>query len=134
MSSRLVLVSRYAHDLARLQEFYTDLLGMEVVPQFTGPDFAFLRSAGGTPIALRAASSLPPGTPAAPGATKLSFDVDDLDATYADWKAKGVEIGGEIADVGAGRVFLARDPEGHTIGVSQLYDGVREYRRQLGLA
>lgn len=36
----------YTHDLTRLQAFYTDLLGMEVVPQLTGPNFMFLRSAG----------------------------------------------------------------------------------------
>ena len=70
---------------------------------------------------------------AQPGATQLGFDVADVEAAYAEWRAKGIEVVSEITDMGAGRMFVARDPDGNTLSVSQLYDGVRAYRAQLGM-
>ena len=39
----------------------------------------------------------------------------------------------EIADNGAGRVFYALDSEGNLLGVAQLHEPVRAYRRSLGI-
>lgn len=33
----------------------------------------------------------------------------------------------------AGRTFLARDPDGHALYISQLFDGVKALRRQYGI-
>ena len=133
MKSSLILVSLYVRDLPGMQVFYTEKLGLEVVPQLTGGGFVFLKPARGTPLALQEAAMLPPGAGTQPGASSLGFDVDDLEATYNDWKAAGVEVVSEIGDMGAGRVFYARDPEGNSIAITQLYDGVRAFRQQLGV-
>ncbi len=53
--------------------------------------------------------------------------------TGQQWKAKSVEILGEVTDMGAGRVFTAKDPEGHYIQVFHLYPGVREMQKQMGM-
>jgi len=133
MNSSLILVSLYVRDLSGMQAFYREKLGLEVIPQLTGGGFVFLKPASGTPLALQDSAMLPPGAGAQPGASTLGFDVDDLDATYQDWKAAGVDVVSEIGDMGAGRLFYARDPEGNSLAVTQLYDAVRAVRRQLGV-
>ena len=131
--SQLVLVSLFVRDLETSRAFYVDLLGMEVVQRLTGDNFIFLRSRAGTPIALRpksgdTAEATPPSV-----AFELAFEVDDVDATRQDWISRGVPVLSEIEDIGAGRMFLARDPDGNTIGVSQLHEPVRQYRASIGL-
>jgi len=133
MKAGLALVSVFVRDVARARAFYTEMLGLEPVPQLSSESFAFLKPASGSPIAVQDTSLLPPGVSAQPGGFRLDFEVDDLDATWSDWKAKGVEGLSEISDMGAGRVFYARDPEGNAIGVAQLYEPVRAMRKQLGL-
>src|SRR6266852_986974 len=61
------------------------------------------------------------------------FEVEDADAVYQQWKAKSVEILGEVIDMGAGRMFTAKDPEGHYIQVFHLYPQVREMQKQMGM-
>ena len=133
MTASLALVGLFVRDLPRARAFYAERLGLEEVPQFSSDTFAFLKSAHGTPIALQTLDQLPPGANAQPGGAQLAFDVADLDATLRDWQAAGVPILTEIADMGAGRTFYALDPEGNLLGVSRLYELVREYRRSLGL-
>jgi catechol 2,3-dioxygenase len=133
LSYKLGLVSLYFRDVARARAFYVDTLGLQVVAEFSGPDFVFLRPAGGTPIALRDAGALPLASHAEPGGFDIGLEVDNVDATLGDWRAKGIDIVKDVQDMGAGRVFLARDPEGHLLSVYQLYDQVRTQRQQYGV-
>jgi len=48
---------------------------------------------------------------------ELSFEVDDVDATWRRWKASGVELLSEPMDLPFGRYFIAKDPEGHYVSV-----------------
>lgn len=131
--SSLVITILYVNDLARSEAFYRDMLGLQKVDRLSGGTFVFLKPEEGTPVALQPLAEMPAGMNGQPGATQLGFDVADLDTTLADWKEQGVEVVSEIIDMGAGRMFLAHDPDGNTISVSQLYDGVRALRKQLGL-
>ncbi|HEX8035342.1 MAG TPA: VOC family protein [Ktedonobacterales bacterium] len=133
MQTRVVLIMLYCRDLERAKAFYTGELGLEVVPQFSSDTFIFLRSDGGTPIALQDATAVPEGRAAEAGSVEIGFDVDDVEAIWRDWKAKGLDVLTEITDNGAGRLFLARDPEGHYLTISQLHDPVRAYRQTLGI-
>lgn len=135
MMPRVVLIMLYCRDLERAKAFYTGELGLEVVPQFSSATFIFLRSDGGTPIALQDAAALPDGRTFAAdsGVVEIGFDVEDVEATWRDWKAKGLDVLTEITDNGAGRFFLARDREGHYMTITQLHDPVRAYRQSLGL-
>ena len=73
------------------------------------------------------------GVPLAHGGIIPGFEVEDADAIYQQWKAKSVEILGEVTDMGAGRTFTAKDPEGHYIQVFHLYPGVCEMQKQMGM-
>jgi hypothetical protein len=48
--------------------------------------------------------------------------------------AQDAEILGEVIDMGAGRTFTAKDPEGHYIQVFHLYPQVREMQGQMGMS
>src|SRR2546425_6382927 len=71
--------------------------------------------------------------PMAHGGIIPGFEVEDADAIYQQWKAKSVEILGEVTDMGAGRTFTAKDPEGHYIQVFHLYPQMRDMQKQMGM-
>ena len=134
MSAKLGLLMLLVEDLPGAKAFYTENLGLEVVAEFSGDDFVLLRSgSGGTNIALQDATKQTYGVPLAHGGIIAGFEVEDADAVYQQWKAKSIEIMGEVFDMGAGRSFTARDPEGHYIQVFHLYPQVREMQKQMGM-
>ena len=135
MSAHLGLLMLLVSDVPRCKAFYTEYLGLEVVTQFSSDEFVMLRSqTGGTSIALQDASKETYGVPLAHGGIIPGFAVDDADAVYQQWKSKSVEIVGEVIDMGAGRSFTAKDPEGHYIQVYHLYPQVREMQQQMGMS
>ena len=105
----------YMQDMDKAKAFYTESLGMTVVEDASSPTFITLRSAGDSMLALqdKMTSRLPPRQEAQPGSVEVSFAVDDVDATWQQWKAKGVEFITEPMDLPFGRYFMAKDPEGH---------------------
>src|SRR5438067_2387059 len=123
------MLSLYVRDVEKAKAFYTGFLGMKVIPALSGPSFVFLQPIEGTPIALQDVTALPPGVPAQAGGFELNFEVEDLDATYQEWKAKGVEVLTEATDMGAGRFFRAKDTEGHVLSLYQLYPQVKAMRQ-----
>ena len=134
MSSHLGLLMLLVSDVPRSKAFYTEYLGLEAVPQFSSDEFVMLRSrTGGTSVALQDATKETYGVPQAHGGIIPGFEVDDADAVYQQWKAKSVEILGEVIDMGAGRMFTAKDPEGHYIQVYHLYPQIREMQKQMGM-
>ncbi len=133
MTYKFGLLTLYYRDVEAAKSFYADTLGIPVVPELTGTGFVFLKPAWGTPIALVNDANFPGGAPSQQGGFQLGLEVEDLDAALAEWQAKGIEIVSGISDMGAGRTFLARGPEGQLISVYQLYDQVRDFRRGLGM-
>src|SRR5438067_611193 len=105
MSYSLGMVSLFVRDVPKVRAFYVDFLGMQVVPEFSSPDFVFLLPAWGTPIALQNAATVPQHLTGRSGGFELNLEVDDVDATWHEWKARGVEGLSEVADMGAGRAF-----------------------------
>jgi predicted enzyme related to lactoylglutathione lyase len=135
MSTRLALVTILVQDMPRAKAFYPDLLGFEVIQDFSSPagDFLFLHSrASGTNIALQDATSTTYGVPLVHGGIVLGFAVEDADAVYREWQSNPVEILGEVGDMGAGRMFPARDPVGNYIQVYHLYPQVRDIQHRMG--
>jgi catechol 2,3-dioxygenase-like lactoylglutathione lyase family enzyme len=118
-----------AQDLARARRFYADKLGLEPAEQRPGGlryrcahgEFAIFQSAGA-----------PSGSH-----TQMSWEVDDIDATVAHLRARGVvfeeydlpglttvagiaEISGNYPSKGAGeRGAWFRDSEGNLLAISQ---------------
>ena len=129
MNYAFEMLSLYVRNVEKAKAFYTEFLGLKLLPAFSGPGFVFLQPTEGTPIALQDTASLPPGVPAQPGGFELNFEVEDLDLAFQEWKAKGVEVLSEVADMGAGRFFRAKDPEGHVLSVYQMYPQVKAMRQ-----
>lgn len=136
MSSQLNLVMILTNDISLSRKFYTELLGFEVIPEFSSPteDFLFLHAkTGGPNIALQDATKQNYGVPLEHGGVILGFAVQDADAVYQDWQSRSVEILSEVIDMGAGRMFAVKDPDGNYIQVYHLHPQVQELQKQRGL-
>lgn len=118
----LGFVILYVNDVEQMKAFYTDLLDMSVVEEVSGPHFVTLRASGGSLVALQdnATAQLPPKDETQPGGVELSFEADDVDATWRRWKESDVELLSEPMDLPFGRYFIAKDPEGHYVSVYRL--------------
>jgi predicted enzyme related to lactoylglutathione lyase len=110
----LGFVVLYVQDMKKVEAFYTDILGLTVVEEVSSPTFVTLRSGGGSLLALqdKTAALMPPAREDQPGSVELSFEVDDVDATWKRWKEQGVTVVAAPVDLPFGRYFLAQDPEG----------------------
>ena len=135
MTSHIGTITLLVSDMQRSKAFYTELLGFEAVPEFSSPagDFLFLRSkTSGPNMALQDANVTTFGVPLARGGLMIGFAVEDADAVYRDWQSKSVEILSEVGDIGAGRLFNAKDPDGNYIQVFHLYPHILEMQQRIG--
>jgi catechol 2,3-dioxygenase-like lactoylglutathione lyase family enzyme len=71
-----------ARDLARARAFYRDKLGLEPLEERTG---GLRYMCGATEFHLFSSAGTPSGE-----STQMAFEVEDLDATLADLRARGV--------------------------------------------
>jgi predicted enzyme related to lactoylglutathione lyase len=71
---------------------------------------------GGTGIAL---APPPPGQDVSPTQTGITLTTDDIDASHAELKARGVDVDAEVSRMGdpVPPMFWFRDPTGHTLMV-----------------
>ena len=115
----LGFVILYVDDMDKAKKFYTDTLDMAVVEAISSPTFVTLRPTGGSLVALqdKAAAKFPPKDETQSGSVELSFEADDVDATWRRWQEQGVELLGDPVDLPFGRYFMAKDPEGHYLSV-----------------
>jgi catechol 2,3-dioxygenase-like lactoylglutathione lyase family enzyme len=109
-----------AQDLDRARAFYRDRLGLEPVEEREG-GLRYL--AGDTEFHVFLSSGAASGP-----ATQLGFEVDDIEATFAELKRRGVvfepdeivDVGGNYPSKGTGeRGAWFRDSEGNVIGLGQ---------------
>jgi catechol 2,3-dioxygenase-like lactoylglutathione lyase family enzyme len=119
-----------AQDLGRARAFYSQMLGLE--PAEERPGGLLYRCARGE-FALFASAGAPSGAH-----TQMSFEVDDMDATVAELRARGVvfeeydapglttvggiaEVAGNYPSKGGGgeRAAWFRDSEGNLLGIGQ---------------
>ncbi|GLF93010.1 VOC family protein [Streptomyces yaizuensis] len=141
MLSHLDAVTIIAGDVERTKAFYTDLLGFSVVPPFTSPegDFVWLRSEerGSSiivqDVATRADKPTQADIPVASGGLMLGFAVDDAEAAHRTALEGGYEIRTPVVDMGFGRTFGVKDPEGNYLQLFDVYPQVKELQRRLGL-
>lgn len=98
--------------------FYGDLLGLPVVER--KDDFAALPLRGGAVLGLWRRETVEPESSGQAGAGEIAFAVADaaaVDATHADWRARGVTILQVPTGMSFGRTFVATDPDGHRLRV-----------------
>lgn len=106
-----------ATDYARSKAFYTEVLGFPIVGQIPGMDVVFI-DIGGTTIELMQGPADDGRRPSC-GFMHLAFEVDDVDATYADLMMRGVTFFIEPKNVGDIRLAFFRDPDGNELELFQ---------------
>ena len=109
-------VSINVPDVATTETFYTDVLGMT---KLLRPDFGFagawLQSPGGGEVHLIEVADW-----VAPAGQHWAFRVDDIDATVAELRSRGVDVGDPRAIPGTpARQTFFFDPAGNMIEVNQ---------------
>ncbi len=133
MTYRLGITIIYVRDIQKMSKFYTQVLGLSVIKEQTADTFITL-AAGRTWIALadvagpwvsRKLNLLPAKREQtiAPVGIELSLEVEDVDATWREWQAKGVQTLTAPQDFPFGRAFDAQDPEGHLLNIYKLRTG-----------
>jgi Lactoylglutathione lyase and related lyases len=111
-------------DMQRSVEFYRDKLGIPM--KFQSPDWTEFAT-GTTTLALHGggvASTQPPaGDPSkVAGACSIGFNVDDVDKTYEELKARGITfVMPPMQREGEGiKLAVAIDPDGLPVSFAQL--------------
>ena len=111
-------------DMDRSVEFYRDKLGIPL--KFQSPDWTEFAT-GTTTLALHGggvpSTQPPPGDPSkVAGACSIGFNVDDVDKTYEELKAKGIRfVMPPMQREGEGiKLAVAIDPDGLPVSFAQL--------------
>jgi glyoxylase I family protein len=104
-------------DFRRAKTFYTETLGFPIAGKL-GDNIVFI-DIGGTTIELMATGDMPPEQRPACGLMHLAFECDDVDATYGDLAAKGVEFHVQPKSVGDIRLAFFKDPDGNELELFQ---------------
>ena len=107
----------YVDDVARSEAFYASILGRPAVE--SSPTFSMLPAAPGLMLGLWKRDGVKPPANAA-GGGEIAFtaaDAAEVDALYADWRAKGVTIALTPTTMDFGYTFLALDPDGQRLRV-----------------
>ena len=109
MIEGLTYVIVTTEDVPRARQFFTETLGLATEDD-QGDIFSQFTTRDGT---LWAIAARPPH--AASSGAELYLSVDDVDAAYASWKARGVEMVSEPSDLPFGRTFAFRDMDGRVL-------------------
>lgn len=128
-------------DMDRSLDFYIRILGLSELCRLNRDDgslwLVYLHAGSGTIIELFPGGSEPPPTPGPRtlGYAHLSMHVDDLVASLADWRRRGLVAEGEPKRGADGNLgFWVTDPDGVRIEMMELApDGLQgKALRELG--
>ena len=111
MFTNLNYVGIIVEDVAEATAFYRDTLGFTL--EGASKTMSQFETQGGAILGIQE-RDLPGEQPFEP-----AFMVEDVDATYAAWKARGVEMIEEPNERPFGRTFVFRAPQGHLLRVYQ---------------
>jgi predicted enzyme related to lactoylglutathione lyase len=98
--------------------FYADLLDRK--PVQTSPDFVLFALASGLMLGLWSRHTVEPAPSATGGGAEVAFAVDNaaaVEATYANWRQRGLTVLQQPTEMDFGRTFVALDPDGHRLRV-----------------
>jgi catechol 2,3-dioxygenase-like lactoylglutathione lyase family enzyme len=97
-------------DLVRSRAWYIDTLGLTVEFEISDRRAVALRDSDGFTIFIEEAPA-----PARPGGCTLYFQVGDVDATFTEWSARGVEFSQSPRKSYWGYGVELRDPDGYLV-------------------
>jgi catechol 2,3-dioxygenase-like lactoylglutathione lyase family enzyme len=97
-------------DLARSRRWYVATLGLAVEFEVPDRNAVALQDSEGFTIFLQETAGAPQGSGCA-----LWFQVADVDGTFAEWSARGVEFAHEPRNTYWGYGAELRDPDGYLV-------------------
>ncbi len=114
---KVTMVHMAVTDMDKTKEFYVGRLGLEATGDYAQSGGRWVPLAlpgGGASVILTTyLENMKPGT------LKLYFSTPDVEATYEELKARGVEPTSEIAEDQYGKRFSVRDPDGNSLVITQ---------------
>ncbi|MBV5263538.1 VOC family protein [Pinisolibacter aquiterrae] len=116
ITPRLLLL--YVADARRSAAFWADLIGTR--PVELSDTFAMLPLRDGLMLGLWTIDGVAPAATITGGGGEIAVAVASdaaVDATHADWSARGLTILQAPTAMDFGRTFTAADPDGHRIRV-----------------
>ena len=108
----------YVESPAASAAFYEKLLGRP--PVEASATFALFAMPSGVMLGLWSRHTVEPTATAKGGGGEIAVTLVDaaaVDATHADWSARGLKILQAPTDLDFGRTFVALDPDGHRLRV-----------------
>ena len=108
----------YVESPAASAAFYEKLLGRP--PVEASATFALFAMPSGVMLGLWSRHTVEPAATAKGGGGEIAVTVADaaaVDATHADWSARGLRILQAPTDLDFARTFVALDPDGHRLRV-----------------
>lgn len=113
---RVTMIHLPVRDMDRAKVFYTEKLGLKATGDYTnnGARWVPLDLPGGPSIVL---TTYPANL--MPGSMAIFFGTSDIEESYREVKANGVEPDGEIESDEYGRRFRIKDPDGNQLIVTQ---------------
>ena len=115
--SNVSFVIVYVDDVARSEAFYASILGRPAIE--SSATFAMLPAAPGLMLGLWRHDGVKPPASAA-GGGEIAFPVGnpaDVDATFAEWRGRGVKMALPPTQMDFGYSFVALDPDGQRLRV-----------------
>ena len=104
-------------DMKRARAFYEETLGLPPSRNGAQSPWVEFDLPGGGCLAI---TTVTPNEPSASAGGTIAFEVDDLPATVADLKAKGVEFAVEGIESPVCRMAIVKDPDGNAIILHKL--------------
>lgn len=115
MTVRLWWTTVYLTDMGRAVRFYRDLVGLPV--RFVEREYASFNPNGG----MLEVEKVEPGSPLVGRTTGIGLGVEDLDETYAELRAAGVEFRSPPEKQPWGDYLaIVADPDGNLLALDQL--------------
>jgi predicted enzyme related to lactoylglutathione lyase len=102
-------------DMTKARAFYEGALGLELAAEYEGKWVEYQPGSGCLAITTMVDAVKPSGDHGG----SIAFEVDDLDKTFADLKAKKAEFYTPIIDTPGCRMFYVADPDGNSVGLHQ---------------
>lgn len=104
-------------DMARARAFYEETLGLPPSGYGEKSPWVEFDLPGGGCLAI---TTVTPNQPSASAGGTIAFEVDDLPATVADLKAKGVAFAAEGIESPVCHMAIVKDPDGNAIILHKL--------------
>jgi predicted enzyme related to lactoylglutathione lyase len=104
-------------DMSRARAFYGETLGLGPSSSGASSPWVEFDLPGGGCLAI---TTVTPNQPSASAGGTIAFEVDDLPATIADLKAKGVDFAMEDIESPVCRMAIVKDPDGNAIILHKL--------------